>query len=234
MSKTFTAGSEIDSYCTKCKMDLNHRIIAMKDGKPHRVECRTCSGHHNYRTPKTLPDPLAGTPHAAKKRATAKKKAEPKKPAIDELRAMWEQAIVGRTPVGAEVDVDVRRGNREITIPVTVDALPEAVASARGTPPTMTPPQSFLGMQLEPLAPEERLAMGLGDAGVRVIEVTGDPARAAGIRAGDVIVQFAGEPVASPENLEERAQAAPEGRSVPVLIHRDGTPVFIALRIPAS
>lgn len=142
--------------------------------------------------------------------------------------------IVGRTPVGAEVDVDVRRGNREITIPVTVDALPEAVASARATPPTMTPPQSFLGMQLEPLAPEERLAMGLGDAGVRVIEVTGDPARAAGIRAGDVIVQLAGEPVASPEDLEERAQAAPEGRSVPVLIHRDGTPVFIALRIPAS
>jgi serine protease Do len=89
-------------------------------------------------------------------------------------------------------------------------------------------------MQLEPLAPEERLAMGLGDAGVRVIEVTGDPARAAGIRAGDVIVQLAGEPVASPEDLEERAQAAPEGRSVPVLIHRDGTPVFIALRIPAS
>jgi len=94
--KTFTAGSEIDSYCTKCKMDLNHRIIAMKEAKPHQVECLTCRGHHRYRTPKTLPDPLAGMAGAKKKRATRKKKTEPKKPALDELRAMWEQAIAGR------------------------------------------------------------------------------------------------------------------------------------------
>ena len=29
MAKPITAGSEVDSYCTKCKLDLNHRIIAM-------------------------------------------------------------------------------------------------------------------------------------------------------------------------------------------------------------
>jgi serine protease Do len=141
--------------------------------------------------------------------------------------------IVGRTPVGASVDVDVRRGSNEITIPVTIDALPEAVAASRGAPPT-TRPQSLLGMQLEPLSAEDRLAMGLGDAGVRVVEVTGDPARAAGIRSGDVIVQLGDDRVASLAELRERAQAVPEGRSVPVLIHRDGTPVFIALRIPKS
>jgi len=45
-------------------------------------------------------------------------------------------------------------------------------------------------------------------------------------------VQFGGEPVASPEAFGEMVEAASAGRSVPVLVHRDGTPVFIALRIP--
>ncbi|MEM1032705.1 MAG: hypothetical protein AAF928_12710 [Myxococcota bacterium] len=96
--KAFTAGSEIDSYCTRCKMDLNHRIIAMVEAKPHKVECLTCRGHFRYRTPKTLPDPLAGLPGEKKrtKVTTRKKKAEPKKPAPDELKQAWEEAIVGR------------------------------------------------------------------------------------------------------------------------------------------
>ncbi len=49
MSKVLAAGGEVDSYCTKCKMILNHRIIAMKGSQPARVECSTCSSHHNYR-----------------------------------------------------------------------------------------------------------------------------------------------------------------------------------------
>ncbi|MFO7884999.1 MAG: PDZ domain-containing protein, partial [Desulfobacteraceae bacterium] len=69
----------------------------------------------------------------------------------------------------------------------------------------------------------------LAEEGVRVAEGTGNPARAAGIRSGDVIVQFGGDPVPSPQALRERAEAASPGRSVPVLLHREGTPVFIAL-----
>lgn len=47
------AGQEIDAWCTKCKLDLTHRIIAVAGGKPARVECRTCNSAHNYRAPKT-------------------------------------------------------------------------------------------------------------------------------------------------------------------------------------
>lgn len=47
------AGQEIDAWCTRCKLDLTHRIIAVADGKPARVECRTCYSTHNYRAPKT-------------------------------------------------------------------------------------------------------------------------------------------------------------------------------------
>ncbi len=49
MAKALKAGGEVDSWCTKCKLFLNHRIIAMVGPKPARVECSTCSSHHNYR-----------------------------------------------------------------------------------------------------------------------------------------------------------------------------------------
>ncbi len=50
-SRKLTAGGEVVSYCTKCKMDLNHRIIAMVAGVPVTVECESCKSHHKYRRP---------------------------------------------------------------------------------------------------------------------------------------------------------------------------------------
>jgi hypothetical protein len=49
MAKPLRAGGEVDSWCTKCRLVLNHRIIAMVGPKPARVECSTCGSHHNYR-----------------------------------------------------------------------------------------------------------------------------------------------------------------------------------------
>jgi hypothetical protein len=43
--------SEIDGYCTKCRMITNHRVVAMVDGVVKRVICLTCDSQHNYRTP---------------------------------------------------------------------------------------------------------------------------------------------------------------------------------------
>src|SRR5258706_13789676 len=55
--KPLTAGSEIDAWCTRCRMDLGHRIVAMVGGAPKRVICQTCNSEHNYREPRTLKDP---------------------------------------------------------------------------------------------------------------------------------------------------------------------------------
>lgn len=46
-------GGEIDAFCTKCKLDLLHRIIAMVGDAVKKVECKTCGSHHLYRRPKT-------------------------------------------------------------------------------------------------------------------------------------------------------------------------------------
>jgi hypothetical protein len=43
------AGKETDAYCTKCKLVLNHVIIAMNGPRIARVQCLTCEGVHAYR-----------------------------------------------------------------------------------------------------------------------------------------------------------------------------------------
>jgi hypothetical protein len=58
MYRKIAVGSEIDSYCgrEKCKMVLNHVVVAMVGDQPRRVRCLTCQSEHNHRgvtTPKT-------------------------------------------------------------------------------------------------------------------------------------------------------------------------------------
>ncbi|MFH1137729.1 MAG: hypothetical protein V1816_16805 [Pseudomonadota bacterium] len=47
----YHAGSEIDAFCTKCRLVTNHRVVAMLDGVVKRVICLTCEGQHNFRPP---------------------------------------------------------------------------------------------------------------------------------------------------------------------------------------
>lgn len=45
----YSAGDPIDAWCTRCKLELEHTIIAMVNNVPGRVQCNTCKGQHNYR-----------------------------------------------------------------------------------------------------------------------------------------------------------------------------------------
>ncbi len=76
-------GSDIDSYCTKCKDMQNHAVVAMEGGKPRRVRCHTCDGEHNYRAKL----PASRTP--AKKGATTTRK----KTATKKTRQSWEEVM---------------------------------------------------------------------------------------------------------------------------------------------
>ena len=43
------AGSNIDSWCTKCKLVLAHTIEAVAEDQVKRVQCNTCGGKHQYK-----------------------------------------------------------------------------------------------------------------------------------------------------------------------------------------
>jgi hypothetical protein len=72
MTKT-AVGSDVEAYCTKCKMVLAHTVVALQGAKPRRVKCNTCGGDHNYRPTKPVAKTAAKkTPAKAKSTTTRK------------------------------------------------------------------------------------------------------------------------------------------------------------------
>jgi len=45
-------GDDVEAWCTRCRMNLNHRVIAMVGSEIKRVHCLTCGGDHKYYPPK--------------------------------------------------------------------------------------------------------------------------------------------------------------------------------------
>ncbi len=72
-------GSDIDGWCTKCRLDTPHVIVSLKadNETAKRAECKSCGGQHNYRPPKTGPTAKKSTRKKTAKK-TAKKKTSKK------------------------------------------------------------------------------------------------------------------------------------------------------------
>jgi len=71
MFRKTTVGSEIDSYCGRCKLVLNHVVTAMVEAEPRRVRCLTCQSEHNHRLP-SVKKPKAASRSGSKTRSTSK------------------------------------------------------------------------------------------------------------------------------------------------------------------
>ncbi len=57
MSNYSSVGKEALAYCTSCKMDLRHTIVAMTGDRIAKVQCRTCKKDHTFRAPKGVTEP---------------------------------------------------------------------------------------------------------------------------------------------------------------------------------
>jgi hypothetical protein len=95
--KPLSAGSEIDAWCTKCRMDLGHRIVAMVGDAPKRVECQTCGSQHNYRAPRSAERSPAKRASAtgAKPRTAGVRAAEKARVEAERVND-WESKIAGQ------------------------------------------------------------------------------------------------------------------------------------------
>ncbi|MBD3236938.1 MAG: hypothetical protein GF330_09560 [Candidatus Eisenbacteria bacterium] len=45
----FRKGSQVRSWCTRCREMTAHVIASMRGSQPSRVTCQVCEGTHNYR-----------------------------------------------------------------------------------------------------------------------------------------------------------------------------------------
>jgi serine protease Do len=89
-----------------------------------------------------------------------------------------------------------------------------------------------VSVERQPMTPELAEDFGLPSAsGVIVSTVADGPAKDAGIRVGDVITKFNGEPVRTSNELVDRVMRTKPGTAVPVEIYRSGKPMTVQVTV---
>jgi serine protease Do len=138
--------------------------------------------------------------------------------------------IVGSTKVGVDVPVDIIRDRRQVEVKVKLGELPEEVATAT-TEKSPVEKTNRLGVSVADLTDEQKQELEL-DGGVLVQRVVDGAASKAGISKGDVILSINNEPVKDVQQFRRLIDALPAGKSVAVLVQREGSPTFLAIRVP--
>ena len=59
-------------------------------------------------------------------------------------------------------------------------------------------------------------------------------AASAGVQKGDVILSLNNEPVTGAKHFRKLVEDLPAGRSVALLVQRNGGPTFLAMRVPEA
>ena len=140
--------------------------------------------------------------------------------------------VVASTPIDQKIDVVVIRDGKKKTLRPVIGALeePELTRLAKATP---SGAKAF-GMSVQDLTPEIAENLGVEDgAGVVVSGVDPNgPARRAGVRRGDVIVEVDQQEVTDSESLQEQLSAA-DDRAL-LLIRRGDSQLYVPIARDAS
>jgi serine protease Do len=93
--------------------------------------------------------------------------------------------------------------------------------------------RGWLGVSIQPMTKELAASFKRADAtGVLVSSVIeGSPAEKAGLRSGDVIVEFDGKKIAKSEDLPRLVAETPIGNEVPLVVVRDGKEMKLNARV---
>ena len=138
--------------------------------------------------------------------------------------------LVGRTSVNEQVELLVMRGGNEKTLKLKIGELPNVDKPAAEIAKFNANKSNKLGVNVKLLDDQALEEMNL-DAGVQVIDVSGQSASEAGIRRGDIILRVNNQRFTSMKEFFDVVEALPNNRAVPVLIVRQGNPLFIVIRI---
>lgn len=138
--------------------------------------------------------------------------------------------MVGRTKVGTAVDVKIIRNGKKKTIKVMVEEL-EADLAETATSGKSNEIEKTMGLSLRDLTTEEKDKRKGSDVGVMVDGVDDGPGAKAGIRSGDIIKMINNKAANNVKQVAEIIEDMPKGKVMPILIEREGTPMFLAIKV---
>ena len=88
-----------------------------------------------------------------------------------------------------------------------------------------------IGLGVVELSDDQRSELNV-DSGVLVNHLVKGAASKAGIREGDVILSIDNKPVKSVKQFHGMVKKLVAGKSVAVLLQRNGSPTFLAIKVP--
>ncbi|HFE38817.1 MAG TPA: DegQ family serine endoprotease [Gammaproteobacteria bacterium] len=140
--------------------------------------------------------------------------------------------IVGITPIDKKVPVEIIRKGKAETISVVIGELPKEdnikVSSRSDGAVTV----SRVGLVVSKISDEQRERLELStNVGVVVKEVKSGAGAKSGIRRGDIILMVNNTDVKDAKHFKAIIDDLPANKSVPVLVHRQGSPIFLAMKV---
>jgi serine protease Do len=133
--------------------------------------------------------------------------------------------LVGATPLGERVTVQIVRGNSRRAMPVTIAASREAELIAAAGGATAGRP---LGLAVENLDAKLAHQLGLGKSGVLVDAVTpGSAAAQAGLQPHDIILEINRRAVGNVDAYRRALKEESKGKAVLLLVRRGQSAVFV-------
>ncbi len=137
--------------------------------------------------------------------------------------------LVGRTDVGNTVEMIVMRDAQRLSLSVTIGELEEERVAQQLREPAK--PSNSIGLRVIELDEQEREELQV-QSGVRVEAVgEGSVAQIAGIEPGDLILKFNRQSINTSEELDSAIEGTEPGKTVPVLLWRAGSPLFIPFTV---
>jgi hypothetical protein len=97
MTGKISTGGDIDAYCTKCRLNLEHVVVAMVGGAVVKVKCKTCGGTHRFKDMPSVRQKSSGKEGKGSKSFVAP-------------RACWETAV--ETADGPELPYEMASSYR--------------------------------------------------------------------------------------------------------------------------
>lgn len=142
--------------------------------------------------------------------------------------------LIGQVAPGDEVSLQVMRGGDQRKVDVTVGDWPDQTAADGSPSSASSNDQTKLGIAISDLSDQEKQQLDIDNGAlVRRVDPRG-AAATAGIQPGDVVVSFDQKAIDSADQLIDAVKQADGDRAIPVRIVRDGTSLFVALRLKAS
>ena len=144
--------------------------------------------------------------------------------------------IVGTTVVGDKIPVQIIRSGKKRSLSVEIGELPEddPVVAAASPSSGKSKVDEKLKISVADLNKRQREQLQVDEGGVFVTTIEDGPAYDAGLRKGDVILQISNQKVSGQKHFNELAKALGSGKTVPILIQRQGGPLFLAMKVPTK